>query len=281
MTHNYKLLLIAAGASLLFSSCGQNGSKTTTTAIDTTKPYPAISMTRVENSTEYPSAQLSIKSVKAAPQGKDSAKVSFEFTLTDYELGIQTADTDSKICNNSAKGQHIHFIMDNQPYMALYAPKNEVVLANNTEHYLMAFLSRSYHESLKQKGAAVVYHFKIDEKGKLVKMDEPKTPMIFYSRPKGDYIGNDTANVLFDFYVWNTTLGDSSMVKASFANEGMKGHDTSFTVSKWEANFLHNLGQGKTKVTLTLVGKDGKEMEGPNTKISRTVNLFAQEPMKK
>ena len=71
------------------------------------------------------------------------------------------------------------------------------------------------------------------------------------------------------------------MVKAALSNDGMKGHDTSFTINKWESNFLHNLGQGKTKITLTLVGKDGKQMDGANTQVSRTISLYAQEPMKK
>ncbi len=88
--------------------------------------------------------------------------------------------------------------------MALYEPTHTATVALNSEHYVLVFLSRSYHESLKNKGAAMVYHFKVDENGKLQKMADPKTPMVFYSRPKGDYLGKDTANVLFDYYVWNT-----------------------------------------------------------------------------
>lgn len=285
MTHTIKFLTLGLSSALLLASCGNSETKTTTT--DTTKtttttPAPAapISLKPVGNSPEFPDAQLSIASVSAAKQGNDSAKVSFNFTVKNYQLGMQTADTGSKLCNNSAKGQHIHFILDEQPYTALYEPKNDVVLANNTEHYLMAFLSRSYHESIKSKGAALVYHFKIDDKGKLVKMDEPKTPMVFYSRPKGDYIGKDMTNVLLDFYVWNTNLSaDGYKVKADVTPES--GTAASFTISDWKSNFLNNLPQGKTKVTLTLLDKDGKAVEGPNTTVSRSINLSADEPMKK
>lgn len=286
MTHTIKLLTFGLSSAILLASCGQSGTKSeTTTATDTTKtatttPAAPIGLKPVGNSPEFPDAQLSIASVSATKQGNDSAKVTFNFTVKNYTLGMQTADTGSKLCNNSAKGQHIHFILDEQPYTALYEPKNEVTLANNSEHYLMAFLSRSYHESLKNKGAALVYHFKIDDKGKLVKMDDPKTPMVFYSRPKGDYIGKDMTNVLLDFYVWNTNLSaDGYKVKADVTPEN--GTAASFTISDWKSNFLNNLPQGKTKVTLTLLDKDGKAVEGPNTTISRSINLSADEPMKK
>lgn len=284
MTHTIKFLTIGLSSALLLASCGQSGSKSETTS-DTTKvataaAAPPISLKPVGNSPEFPDAQLSVASVTAAKQGKDSAKVTFNFTVKNYTLGMQTDDTGSKLCNNSAKGQHIHFILDEQPYVALYEPKNEVVLANNTEHYLMAFLSRSYHESIKSKGAALVYHFKIDDKGKLVKLDDPKTPMVFYSRPKGDYIGKDMTNVLLDFYVWNCNLAsDGYKVKADVTPES--GTPASFTISDWKSNFLNNLPQGKTKVTLTLLDKDNKPLQGPNTTATRSINLSADEPMKK
>jgi len=285
MNISNRFLSIAFVSSMLLASCGGNNSEQgKTAATDTVKvmPYPAIGLAAVGTSPEFPDAQLSIAKVSSAKQGKDSAKVSFEFAVKNYQLGMQTADSATKMCNNSAKGQHIHFILDNQPYQALYEPKNEIVLADNTEHYLMAFLSRSYHESLKNKGAAVVYHFKIDEKGNLKKMEEPKTPMVFYSRPKGDYIGKDTTNILLDFYVWNCNLAaDGYKVKAQITNPDIPAHDTTVTITEWKSNFINNLGTGKSHVTLTLVDKDGKNVDGPNTNVTRNFQLAASEPMKK
>jgi hypothetical protein len=287
-TISRKLALALGSSVLLFAaSCQQSGQSGSDKTADTAKaaetpaaPAP-IELVAVGTSPEFPDAKLDIQSVTAAAQGTDSAKVSFAFNVKNYELKSQTADTGSKLCNNSAQGQHIHFILDNQPYKALYEPKNEVTLANNSEHYLMAFLSRSYHESLKNKGAAVVYHFKIDEKGNLKKLDDPKTPMLFYSRPKGDYMGKDTENVLLDFYVWNANLSaDGYKVKADVTNEAIANHTGSFTIDAWKSNFLKNLGMGKTTVTLTLVDKDGKAVEGPMTTASRTITLSEKEPLK-
>ena len=277
-------LIALAGCTFLFAACNNTTTTTSNSTTDSVKSVPVapITVTTVSPSPDFTGAALSIASVKGEKVGNDSCKVSFDFDVKNYELKMQTSDNGTKMCNNSDKGQHIHFIMDNGPYKALYEPKNEITLANGTEHYLMAFLSRSYHESVKTKGAAVLYHFKIDAKGNMVKMDAPKTPMIFYSRPKGDYIGKDTANILLDFYIWNDSLSaNGDKVKAQITNEGMPGRDTTITIDTWAPHFIHNLGTGKCKVILTLTDKDGKQVDGPLRSATREFNLMATEPAKK
>lgn len=276
-----RLIAVAAGTSLFFASCGGNNESETSTAdtVATAAPRPNIELSAVPASPDYPDAKLSIDKVMASPQGTDSVKVNFTFGVKNYELKSQTADAANKMCNNSDQGQHIHFILDNKPYTALYEPKHEVTLAKNTEHYLLVFLSRSYHESVKTPGASAIYHFKIDESGKLQKLDDPKTPMVFYSRPKGDYVGaKNTENLLLDFYVWNTTLGnDGNKVLAEIKGEGV---DTTFTVTEWKPTFLKNMPMGKPSIKLTLVDKDGNKVDGENTEVTREFNLAADEPMK-
>ncbi len=281
-----KAAVMMAASTLLFAAC-TNDSKTTeqkttdSTTTTTTPPKPAapIALADVPASPEFPGAQLTMTSATAAKVGTDSAKVSFAFAVKNYELKNQTADAGGKLCNNSDKGQHIHFVLDNMPYVALYEPKHEVMLKTNTEHSLICFLSRSYHESIKSEGAAVVYNFKIDETGKLVKAETPKTPMLFYSRPKGDYIGKDTANVLLDFYLANAKLGTDLQVKADIKNE-TTGATASFNLNEWKPKFIQNLGTGKCMVTLTLIDKSGNPVAGPNTTMSRNFTLSASEPLK-
>lgn len=285
MKNLVKLSVVAAVSAMGFASCNNaatEGNKGTTDTMQKAVPRQPVAITKVVPSPEFPKASLKMGAVKAEKVGKDSTKVTFNFDVKDYELKAQTPDAAAKNCNNSDKGQHIHFIMDNTPYKALYEAKNEITLPNDgKEHYLMCFLSRSYHESIKSQGAAVVYHFKIDEKGNLKKLDEPKTPMLFYSRPKGDYIGKDTANVLLDFYVWNASLAaDAYKVKADISNGNIPSQTLSTVVDKWESNFIQNLGTGKCKVVLTLVDKDGKNVDGPMTNATREFNMAAAEPMK-
>ncbi|HTN17379.1 MAG TPA: hypothetical protein VL092_06860 [Chitinophagaceae bacterium] len=281
----YALPFAAFFLALSASSCQQSSSDSgvheindTVEAVSSRVQLPPVAIVPVGTSPEFPKAQLTIASAKGVAQGADSVKVSFAFSVKNYELKGQTPDAGSKNCNNSDKGQHIHFILDNQPYVALYEPKHEITLAKNTEHYLMCFLSRSYHESVKSKGAATVYHFKIDEQGKLVKLDDPKTPMLFYSRPKGDYLGKDTANLLLDFYVWNANLGADYKVKTMVSNSS-NAQQKEMLIDTWQPMFIQNLGTGKASVSLTLVDKDGNEVQGPMTKVSRNIQMAAQEPL--
>ncbi len=266
------------------TSCQQNGNATADEINDTVeaaamRPFlEPVNLIPVMGSPEFEHAELTLRNASATKIGKDSTKVAFAFDVKNYNLKNQTSDAANKRCNNSDKGQHIHFILDNQPYTALYEPKHEVTLPKNSEHYLMCFLARSYHESIKTKGAAFVYHFKIDENGKLEKLEDPKTPMLFYSRPKGDYLGKDTTNLLFDFYVWNAALGNDYKVKAKFKNE-TTGQSKETTIDVWQTMFIEHLGTGKSSVSISLIDNDGNAVQGPMTSATRNIQLAAQEPL--
>jgi len=271
---------LAAALLLSTASCDNTGSGSESSKTDSSANNAnTITLADVPVSPDFPDAQLGIEGMQATPVGKDSVKLSITFGVKNFELKAQTADADGKQCNNSAQGQHIHFILDNKPYVALYEPKHEVTVPVNSEHYLLCFLSRSYHESVKSRAAGVLAHFKLDEKGALQKLDSTASPMLFYSRPKGDYLGKDTANVLLDFYPVNTALGGDHKVKADVTNEST-GKTASFTLDQWKPHFLQGLGTGKATVVLTLVDKDGTPVSGPNTTITRSINLAASEPMK-
>lgn len=279
---SFKMISLATAASaviLSLTACNNSSTKTASSE-DTVKtesiapPATSVTIKPVEGSPEFADAQLGIKSMKAEMQGTDSVKITVDYDVKNYALKNQTPDATSKPCANSKDGQHIHFILDNQPYMALYAPTKTFTVPVKSEHYLMSFLSRSYHESIKTPKAGVLYHFSVDEKGKLTKMDIPKTPMIFYSRPKGDYLGVDTKNLLLDFYVYHTTLAaDGNKVKVDV-------NGTNFDIDKWQPYFIENAPMGDVTVKLQLVDKDGKNIEGVNTSVSRTAKLAQQEPMK-
>ena len=274
----HSLLFVLAGA--LLTGCTDTTEKTTTVEADTVVEAPAtLRFTPVPASPDFPDATLALASSKATPAGADSVKMAFTFKVGNYELMSQTGDAAGKQCSNSDKGQHIHFIMDNQPYAALYEPKHETTLARNSEHYLLCFLSRSYHESVKAPGASVLVHFKIDDQGKMQTLPAPTEPMLFYSRPKGDYLGKDTANILLDFYVVNGTLSNDMKVEAMVENTttGAKG-TTTFT--EWKSMFVEGLGTGIAKVNLRLTDGSGNLVKGPQSEVTReNIRLAAAEPM--
>jgi hypothetical protein len=272
-----KLSAIGSIAILALSACNNTTTENTTntdTAQTAVAPAGPVTIQPVTGSPEFADATLGIKNVKAEMQGTDSVKITIDYDVQHYELKNQTSDAATKECNNSKEGQHIHFILDNQPYIALYEPTKTFTVAVKSEHYLMSFLSRSYHESIKTPDAGVLYHFSVDEKGKLTKMNIPTSPMIFYSRPKGQYIGADTKNLLLDFYVYNTTLAaDGNKVKATV-------NGTDFTIDKWQPYFIQNAPMGDVTVNVQLIDKDGKNIEGVNTSVSRSIKLAEQEPVK-
>lgn len=264
---------------LLAASCSNESAteeqKNTTTAA----AADSIRLSDVSQSPDFPGASLGISSMQASKVGTDSVKLTMAFDVKNYELKAQTTDAAGKQCNNSDKGQHIHFILDNQPYVALYEPKHETTVAVNSEHYILCFLSRSYHESVKHKEAAVLAHIRIDEKGNLQRIDDTLKPMVFYSRPKGDYLGKDTANLLLDFYPTNVAIGGDYKMKVDVRNES-NGKTASFMMNEWKPQFINGLGTGKASVTITLVDKDGNPVQGPHTSVTRNINLAASEPLK-
>ena len=74
-----------------------------------------ITLSKVQGSPEYENASLNIKSIE---MGDEKSK--FSFNIENYDLGIQTSKNFDYQLANSAKGQHIHFIVNNGPYSAHY-----------------------------------------------------------------------------------------------------------------------------------------------------------------
>lgn len=278
MTSNKFIVLSSALLTLVcFSACKDTNNNSQSSDSDTlvtngTNENP-ISLNPASLSPEFPDATLTIKDMKSEMVGTDSVKITFNYDVKNYELKSQTSDAQQKGCANSKDGQHIHFILDNSPYAALYEPTHTFTVAKNSEHYVMSFLSRSYHESVKSSKAAILKHFSVNADGKITEMEIPNTPMLFYSRPKGDYLGEEeTKNVLLDFYVFNATLGDNILLKATIDGQV-------FTIDKWQAYFISGAPLGELKIDLQLTDLDGNALQGVNTSVSRTSRLANQEPM--
>lgn len=268
MKKNLNLSLIAlALAATSFTACnsGSQNAENNTDAADTAATQE-IQVVPVADSKAFPGATLGISSITSEKVGTDSARITVKYDVKNYTLTEHTDDMNADHMANSKEGQHIHFILDNKPYAALYKPENTAMVKLGTEHYLLSFLSRSYHESIKEEGAAVLKHFKIDENGTLSDLPLPTEPSLFYSRPKGEYTGADTERVLLDFYVWNTDLKDGNKVKATI-------NGTDFVLDNWGPYEILNAPKGELTVDLSLVDQNGDTLSGDNVSISRTVTL--------
>lgn len=195
-------------------------------------------------------------------------KVAFDFEVENYELGSQTKDKHADHCANSAKGQHIHLILNNQPYSAHYEADFDKELADGN-YVGLAFLSRSYHESIKSKTAYQLFDFKVGEASSTSDFDATK-PHMFYSRPKGKYVGKDTKHVLLDFYLVNTELSeDGYKVEA-------KINGNAIVLDDWAAYIMEGLPMGENTIELTLLDAAGNAVDSPFNPVKRTVTLAAE-----
>jgi len=255
--------------SLLMSACQSStsgdGDAGAQAEQDTTKTEAMgemqYTLTPMDKSQAYPNAE--IESVTY-----ENGVFNFEIAAEKYELGVQTPDAGQKMCANSAKGQHIHLIIDDNPYAAKYKAEFDYEIPDG-DHYMLAFLSRSYHESIKTDKAYEASKVTIKDNG-FMAVEDITEPLLFYSRPKGTYTGKaETEKVMLDFFLVNVpNFGTDHMVKADINGE-------THMIDSWQPYYIEGLPMGESTITLTLVDADGNTVDTPLNPVSRTITLQA------
>jgi len=184
-------------------------------------------------------------------------------------------------------GNHIHVILDNQPYEAYYNLDREFELRNvsDGEHTLRFFPSRPWHESYKNANAFQMVKFTVRNGG--ADTTKPATtnanqtmsnanasappegkemqsstagavdaakPLLTYSRPKGEYKGADAETIMIDFWLSNGKLtGDGGEYRVKYS---VDGGEAKF-IDKWSPIWLSGWADGKHSVKLEMVDKNG------------------------
>lgn len=218
------------------------------------KIEPEITINKVQGSAPYSNSSLSLNNLNI-----NDNNYTFSFDVSDYILGMQSLkDFDYQLAN-SAKGQHIHFIVNNGPYSAHYEDTFTKQFEDSS-NVILAFLSRSYHESVKNSNAYILTQVGGNE------IDLNKE-FLFYSRPKGTYKGTDTENLLLDFYLVNTEISDvGNKVRATINN-------TQFIINEWAPYNIEGLPKGEIKIKLELIDAFGNLIDTPFNPSERTVIL--------
>ena len=262
MTKNIRLLALILLAALAACSAPKKEEETGDTE-EIIEEVPEITLSKVTGSPEYPDASLQM--IEPGDDPLDTGTVSFSFQVGNYELGAQTADAAEKGLANSGKGQHIHLIVDNGPYSAHYEP-NFTKEFEEGSYVVLAFLSRSYHESVKNGNAFVVKQITVGNPSEVEAVDFG-APHMFYSRPKGTYSGEDTKKVLLDFYLLNTELSaDGNKVKATI-------NGSEFIIDEWTPYQIEGLPIGEATIKLELIDAAGNPIPGPFNTVERKVTL--------
>lgn len=173
-------------------------------------------------------------------------------------------------------GNHIHVIVDNEPYIAVRDVSKPIELralvqkelghdlAEGT-HVVRAFPGRGPHESVKEARAFDQRTFSFKTKSADFKFD-PKAPLLTFSRPKGCVdLG---ARALLDFYVLNAKLG-AAEYRVRYAIDGTLGGD----IVSWAPHYIENLPEGEHKIELILHDANGAPAPGPFNDTTRTFRV--------
>jgi hypothetical protein len=310
MGRNRNLLpvsLALATFALLFASCSAgNSDNASTTATTTVTPPPTQTLTVV------PRPQKILDMME--PRGEqDEAKPVLKIGSPEKDAVINGSTVEVKLNLSgdlkgymphkdpaTGKGNHIHVILDNQPYEAYYELGQPFELRNVVagKHTLRVFPSRPWHESYKNDGAFQMVAFTVKgggdaskptttnsgqtmannnsganqpapREGKDVSAStagdvDPSKPLLTYSRPKGEYKGEDADPIMIDFWLSGAKLkGDGGEYRVRYIIDD----DDANYIDKWEPIWLSGWINGKHTVRLELLDKDGKPVEngGYNT----------------
>ncbi|MEM9859253.1 MAG: hypothetical protein AAF843_17980 [Bacteroidota bacterium] len=262
-TNTRQFFILIIGCCIFACSTPKQEESTEEAAAEDRDTPSAITISKVTGSPEYADASLTMNFPSDTPL--DTGAIAFDFKVENYELGAQTSDASTKGLANSGKGQHIHLIVDNGPYSAHYDAQFEKSLDEGS-HVILAFLSRSYHESVKNANAFVVKQVTVGNPAEVEEVDFT-APHMFYSRPKGTYSGADTEKLLLDFYLLNVTLSeDGYKVRATINGE-------EFMINEWAPYQVEGLPLGEVTVKLELLDAAGSNVAGPFNTVERTVTL--------
>jgi len=303
---NLLLLLFALGtvAVLIASFAVGNRDGANTTATTTVAPPPAQTLTLVARPQkildlmkargEQDDAKPTIKIVSPAKDAViNGSKVEVKLSLSGDLKGYMPHKDPA-----TGKGNHVHVILDNQPYEAYYEMGQPFELRNLAagKHTLRVFPSRPWHESYKNDGAFQMVKFTVKGGGDDSKptttnsgqtMAPPREgkdfpasaagdvntskPLLTYSRPKGEYKDADADPIMIDFWLTGAKLkGDGGEYRVRYIVDD----DEPRFIDKWESIWLSGWMNGKHTVRLELLDKDGRPVDngGYNT-TSREISV--------
>jgi hypothetical protein len=174
-------------------------------------------------------------------------------------------------------GSHLHLLLDNQPYGAIYDTREPIVFDDLEPgtHTIRAFAASSWDESFKNEGAYAQTTFHIFAKTPENKPDLSK-PLLTYSRPQSSY---GAEPILLDFYISNVPLHLAAQENATDDIPDWQIRCTvngeSFTFDRWEPIYLKGLKPGKNWIQMELLDDQGNPF--PNA-FNNTVRVIEYQP---
>ena len=309
-------LLVFSIACLALTSCTTTNENSNTTATTTASPPIAKELTVV-------SRPQTIEDLVKQRGEQDQAKPNLHVVAPANNSTINGSTVEVKLHLDgdlkgyaphkdpaTGKGNHIHVILDNQPYEAYYNLDQPFELRNVAEgkHTLRVFPSRPWHESYKNDGAFQVVTFTVKGGGDTSKptttnsgqmMAPAQTPtakaspaparegkdvasstagdldltkpLLTYSRPKGDYAGAEADPIMIDFWLSRGKLqNDGGEYRVRYTIDG----GTPKFIDAWQPLWLSGWTTGKHTIKLELVDKSGNVVENGGYNVTtREINV--------
>ena len=174
-------------------------------------------------------------------------------------------------------GPHLHVILDNQPYQAVYDLDQPLVFEDLPPgtHTLRVFASRPWHESFKNEGAYAQTTFHLFTKTTDNNPD-PALPLLTYSRPTGTY---GAEPIMLDFYLTNAPL---HLVAQENPDDDIAdwrirvtANGESFVLDRWQPVYLKGFKRGKNWVQIEFLDEQGNPVKNV---FNDTVRLINYEP---
>ncbi len=202
-----------------------------------------------------------------------------EEVLQDNTVKARFQVKDLPIFKNSQLnlGPHLHVILDNQPYRAVYDVNQPLTfsdLAPGT-HTLRVFASRPWHESFKNAGAYAQIKFHVFTKTE-DNTPDPSLPLLTYSRPQGSY---GAEPILLDFYLTNAPLPILAKDNPENPMADWRVRCTingeSFVLDRWQSVYLKGFKPGKNWIKLEFLDRQGNPVVNAFNSTTRTITYDA------
>ena len=284
---------------IILTACGTAPSNNASNAAN--KPANAAPATQTLTIVDAPQR---IKDLMASRGEQDSAQPTLKIVEPKADSTVNSSTVKLKLALSgdlkgykphkdpeTQMGNHIHVILDNQPYEAYYNLDQDFELRNvaDGEHTIRVFPSRPWHESYKSTGAFQMVKFAVKNGG--ADASKPATtnsgqqmsnansnanaaptpegkemqnstagavdttkPLLTYSRPKGEYKAAESDPIMIDFWLTNAQLkGDGGTYRVRYT---VDGGDAKY-IDKWAPTWLSGWTAGKHTIKLELVDEDG------------------------
>jgi hypothetical protein len=253
-----KILLFSILCSLFLSACSENRQRINESVVEDSEDSPAsvtevpkVTFYQYQASAAYPDAILELHT----PLGNQvfrPGKVPFEFNSKNFPF-----------VGGSGENPRLFLILNGGDPVGYYSPIFQRQLSEGT-YRVVGFLVDEEGHALKNFGNYIDRDFMVGDSRPFPYSDEPYLAVNYPRSAQVVPLGED---MIIDYLVLG---GDMKL-------DGLKVqidvNDYSYEIEDMTPVRVANLPIGEYQVTIKLLRKDGKELDGPFSEISKTVNV--------